>query len=38
MVLGSTLVSKDRKTLTVTHHGKNAAGQEIAQMAVYDRQ
>ena len=24
--------------LTVTHHGKNAAGREIAQVAVYDRQ
>ena len=38
MILGGTVVSKDRKALTVTHHGKNAAGREIAQVAVYDRQ
>jgi hypothetical protein len=38
MILGSTLVSKDRKTLTTTLFGKDTKGGKIGHVAVYDRQ
>jgi hypothetical protein len=38
MVLGSTLVSKDRKTMTTTLFGKDTKGRKIAHVTVYDRQ
>jgi hypothetical protein len=38
MLLGSTLVSKDRKTITTTLFGKDTQGRKIAHVAVYDRQ
>jgi hypothetical protein len=38
MILGSTLVSKDRKTLTTTLYGKDTQGRKIGHVTVYDRQ
>jgi hypothetical protein len=38
MIQGSTLVSKDRKTLTTTLFGKDAQGRKIGHVTVYDRQ
>ena len=38
MILGSTLVSKDRKTLTTTLYGKDTQGRKIGHVTIYDRQ
>jgi hypothetical protein len=38
MLLGSTLVSKDRKTITTTLFGKDTQGRKIAHVTVYDKQ
>jgi hypothetical protein len=38
MILGSTIVSKDRKTLTTTLYGKDTQGRKIGHVTIYDRQ
>jgi hypothetical protein len=38
MLLGSTLVSKDRKTITTTLFGKDSQGRKIGHVTVYERQ
>jgi hypothetical protein len=38
MLLESTLVSKDRKTLTTTLSGKDTQGRKIHHVMIYDRQ
>jgi hypothetical protein len=38
MILGSTLISKDRKTMTTTLYGKDTQGRKIGHVTVYDRQ
>ena len=38
MVTSRTVVSHDRKTRTLTSKGKNAAGQDVNNVVVYDKQ